>query len=114
MVSSDDRPPIAANRRAGAAVQLQLRRTAAADHLDVAPEHALRVAGAERFHRRFFRGEPPGEMDGRHAAAHAVRDFALGEDAAEKPVAVALDRVGDAADVGGVEAETDDVWHDQG
>ena len=69
MVRSEEWPPIAAKRRRGAAVQPQLRRTAAADHLDVAPEHALRMAGAERFHRRFFGGEPAGKMNGRDAAA---------------------------------------------
>ena len=112
MVSSDDRPPIAAKRRRGAAVKLQLRRAAAADDFDVAPEHALRVAGAERLHRRFLGREAAGEMNRRHAAPRAVRDFALGEDAVQEAVAVALDRGGDAMDVGGVEPESDDVGHD--
>src|SRR5207302_839024 len=37
----------------GAAVQLQLRWSAAPDDFDVAPEDALGMAGAERLHRRF-------------------------------------------------------------
>ena len=67
------------------------------------------MAGAERLHRRFFRGEPAGEMNRRHAAARAVRDLALGEDPPQKPIAVPLDRGGNAGDVGGVEPEADDV-----
>ena len=75
----------------GAAVKLQLRRTAVADDLDVAPQHATRVAGAERLHRRFLGGEASGKMDGRLAPPLAVRDFAVGEDPMQEPVAVALD-----------------------
>ena len=58
MVSSDDAPADVGKTPGGAAVQLQPGRTVAPDDLDVAPQHALRMAGAERFHRRFLRGEP--------------------------------------------------------
>ena len=101
MVSSEERPPIAAKRRGGepctlrlvgpplrktppsrptpgrreaargAAVQLQLRRAAAANDFDVAPEHAQRSPGAERLHRRFFRGEAAGKVNRRDAAARS-------------------------------------------
>src|SRR5262249_23131743 len=95
-----------------AAVQLQLRRTAAADHLAIAPQHSARMAGAERFHCRLFRGKAPGEMDGRHAPPRAVGYFPVGEDPAEEPIAVTLDGIADAADVGRIEPKSDDVCHD--
>lgn len=91
----------------GAAVQPELRRTAGlADDLDVAPEYALRVAGAERLHRGFLRREAAGEMDRGVPASHAVRDFTGGEDPVGKPFAVALDRGGDAGNLSGVESES--------
>lgn len=91
----------------GAAVQLELRRTARlADDLDVAPQHALRVAGAERFHRGFLRGEAAGEVNRGIAAAHAVCDFAFGEYAVRKTIAVAVDGGGDAGNFRGVEPES--------
>ena len=92
----------------GSAMQLQLRWTATPDDLDVPPQHALRMAGAERFHRRLLGGKPAGKMNGRHPAPLAVSDFAVGEDSSQEPVAVTRDGVGDARDVGGVEAESDD------
>ena len=104
-------PPHRGKSPRGAAVQLQLRGSAAANHLDVAPQHTLRVAGAERFHGRLLRGEAAGEVNGRHASARAVGDLTLGEDAAREPLAVPRDRVGDAMDVGRVEAEPYDVRH---
>ena len=94
----------------GASVKPQLRRPAAsADDLDVAPQHPLRVARAQGFHRGFFRGKAPGEMNGRLPPAHAIRDFALGEDTMGEALAVARHGGGDARDVGGVKAEPDDV-----
>jgi hypothetical protein len=93
----------------GAAVQLQARGTAAPDHFDVAPQHTLGVTGAEGLHRRFLCREASGKMNGRHAPARAVRDFDVGEDAAQKTFAVPLDDVGDAIDVGRVESEANDV-----
>ena len=92
----------------GAAVQLQLRRTAGpANDFDVAPEHALRVAGAQGFHRGFLRGKPAGKMNFRMAAAHAVRDFAVREDALRESFAVALDGRGDARNLRSVKPEPD-------
>ena len=97
MVSSEDAAAHRGEPARGAAVKLQLRRTAAPDDFDVAPQDAPRVAGAERLHRRLFRGEAAGKMNGRHAAPLAVRDLAVGEDAVQEPLAVPLDRGGDAA-----------------
>ena len=92
-----------------AAMQPQLRWPAAAHHLEVPPQHALRVAGTEGLHGRFLGRESPGEVNGRHAAPHAVGDFPFGEDTMGEPLSVSLDRVADAGDVGGVESEPDDV-----
>src|SRR5262245_60546123 len=47
----------------GAAVEVEPRRAAAADDLDVAPKHALRVPGAERLHRGFLGCEAASEVD---------------------------------------------------
>ena len=93
-------------------MQLQLRRTAVADDLDIAPEDARRMSCAERFHRRFFRGEPAGKMNRRNPSARAVDDLAIRENAAQETVSIPLDSLGNPVDVGGVEAEADDVWHD--
>jgi len=92
----------------GAPVQLELRRTAGlADDLDVTPENALRMAGAERLHRRFLRREPSGEMNRRLVTAHAVGDLAVGENATGEAVAVAADGRGNARDLRRVESESD-------
>jgi hypothetical protein len=96
----------------GSAVQLQLRGAAAAHDFDITPQDSLGVAGAERLHRGFLRGKPPREMNGGHPPAHGVVDLAVGEDAAQEALAVALDRIGDTVDVGRVDPEADDVWHD--
>src|SRR5579862_4143015 len=93
-------------------MQLQLRRTAVPDDLDVAPENARRMACAERLHRRFLRGEPAGKMNRRDPPARAVGDLAVREDASQETVPVPFNRLGNPGDVGGVEAEADDVWHD--
>ena len=99
-----------ANRRGRAAVKPQLRRPARRAHdLDVAPQHALRVAGAERLHRRFLRREPAGEMGRRVPAPRRVRNFAVGEDAAQKSIAVARDRRFDAVDFGRIHSDTDNI-----
>src|SRR6476661_1104958 len=87
----------------GTAVQLQLRRTAAAHDLDVLPEDTGRMTGAERLHCGLLRGEAAGKVNGGYAASGAVSDFAVRENAPQKPVAVALDGFGDPVDVGRVE-----------
>src|SRR5947209_6110030 len=71
---------------AGAPMKLEVRRTAAANDLDIAPQNALRVSRAERLHGRFFRSETAGEVNGRHAPPRAVRDLGVGEDAADEPL----------------------------
>src|SRR4029078_492801 len=103
-----------ANRRnasAIAAVKLQLRRSAAPYDLDVAPEHLLRVTGAERFHRRFLCREAPGKMDRRVPPALAVGDLAVGEDAADETLSVTFDCCRDARDIRRIEAKANDVRH---
>lgn len=95
----------------GAAMKLQLRRTAEPDDLDVAPQHATRVSRAKRLHGRLLRSKPAREVNGRDAAARAVGDFSFGEHTAQEPLAVALDAAGDAVDVGDVQSESDDGRH---
>lgn len=93
----------------GSAVQLQLRRSSAPYHLDVAPHDALRVARAERLHRGLLGGEASGKMNGGVAAAHAVRHLGLRKNSMSETLAVPRDRSGDARDVRGVEPDSDDV-----
>jgi len=93
----------------GGAMQLQLRRSASPYHLDVAPQHAVRVPRAERLHGRFLGSKAPSEMNRRVAAPHAVRNLGLGKDTVCKALAVALDRGGNARDVCRVEPDSDDV-----
>ena len=92
-----------------AAVQFETRRTAAADDLDILPEHALRLAGPEGFHRRFLRGKAAREVRGRVPPLGTIGNLARCEDAVQESLAVALEHVGDARDVGGVEADTKDI-----
>lgn len=79
---------------------------------DVTPEHLLRVSGAERFHGGFLGGKAAREMDVRVVAPLAVGDFSVGEHATYEPIAPALNHGLYAADVRGVETETDDIGHD--
>ena len=91
-------------------MQPQLRRTARlADDFNVAPQHSLRVSGAQGFHRRFLGREATGEVNGRIVAPHAVRNLPFSEDSVSKPFAVPFDGRSDARDIRGVEAESDDV-----
>jgi hypothetical protein len=92
-------------------MELQLRRTAASNDFDRPPEHLRRVASAQRLHGRFLGGEAPGEVNRRVPATKTVGDLAFGEDALDEALAVSLDRVLDARDVGGVDAETNDGGH---
>ena len=93
----------------GGAMQLQLRRAASPYHLDVAPQHAVRVPRAERLHGRFLGSKAPSEMNRRVAAPHAVRDLGVGKDTVCEALAVALDRGGNARDVCCVEPDSYDV-----
>lgn len=95
----------------GTAVQLELRGTAAPDNLHVAPQDPVRMAGAEGFHRRFFRGKAAGKVNRRHFATRAIRHFAVGEHAPHEPLAVSLDCGGDAMDIRGVQTESEYVRH---
>src|SRR5262245_45564239 len=89
----------------GATVKLQLRRPAAAHDFDVAPQDLLSVTGSERLHRRFLCREAAGKMDGRISPTLAVRDLAVGEDAADKPLSVTFDCRRDARDICRIEAK---------
>src|SRR5262245_25579986 len=93
----------------GAAVKLQLRRSAAPHDLDVAPEHLLSMPGSKRFHRRFLCREAPGKMDGWVPPALAVGDLALGEDSADETLSVTFDCCRDAGDICRIEAKANDV-----
>lgn len=92
-----------------AAVELQSRRSTLANDFDSSPEHVLRMARAERFHRGFLRSKSSGKMNGRFTASHAVGDFPLREEPLDEAISVAGHGGGDARDVRGVDAETDDV-----
>lgn len=93
----------------GAAVKLETRWPAGPNDLDVPPQDVLRMPRAERLHARFFRREPTREVNGCRPAACAVRDFRVGENAADEPIAVTLDRCGDAVDFRSINTQTNDV-----
>ena len=92
-------------------VKLQSGRPAKAHDFDIAPQDAVRVSGAERLHRGFFRGEAAGKVDGGYAPLCAIGDLFAGENSTQKPIAVLLDNLGDAFDVGGVDSDSDDPGH---
>jgi len=90
-------------------VQPQLRWTSVPDHLDVLPQHPAGMPGAERLHARFLRGEAAGKMRGRITSPRTIGNLPFGEDPLQKALAVTLQHVRDAGDVGRVEAQPDDV-----
>ena len=94
---------------AGGVVKLQLRGAAMADHLEIAPQDAKRVAGADGFHAGLFRSEPPGQVRRGVPTSQAVSDLPVGEHAAQEPIAVPLERLRDAVDFSGINAQADDV-----
>ena len=75
MVSSDETPPIEAKRRAAPPCNCSCGGPPCLTDLDVAPQHALRMAGAERLHRRFFRRKPAGKVNRRHSCGACSRPF---------------------------------------
>src|SRR5260221_3553911 len=89
--------------------QPELRGTAVPEHLDVLPEHAPRVTGAERLHGGFLGGEPGGQARDWVAVARTIRNLAVREHAAQKAVAVPLEHVAYARDVRRVEAQPQDA-----
>lgn len=92
-------------------MKLQLRRTSAPHDFNVAPQHLLRMTRSKRFHRCLFGSEAAGKMDRRIAPALAVRNLAVGEDAAEESIAVSFDCRGDARYIGSIEAKANDGRH---
>jgi hypothetical protein len=94
---------------AGPIVEAKLWRAAAAGDLDAFPEHTARMSGSQGLHGRLFRREPCGKRGCRVALGPAVRYLSRGKDAVDEPLAVPLDSVRDAIDVGGVDAGANDV-----
>ena len=92
-------------------MELQLRRAAVADYFQIAPQDFLAVAGTQRFHAGFLRCEAAGDVNGRMAALHAVRDFSLSEYAPQKSVAIPFDHRRDTIDLRGIETKPDNVRH---
>jgi len=92
-------------------MELELRGAATPDHFNVPPQHVLRVSRPERLHRRLFGGKPAGKMDRRYTAACTVGDLVAREDALHETLAVSLERLGDAIDVGRVDTQADDFSH---
>ena len=87
----------------------QLRRSPMAHHLDIAPEHPLRVARAERLHRGLFRREATGKMGSRVTTPRGIRDLTVGEDPPHESVAVSRDHCLDAIDFGRIHADPDNI-----
>ena len=70
------------------------------------------VSSAQRFHRRFLGREPAREVRRRISAPRTICNFIVREDAAKEAVPVALEHVGDAGNVGGVESDSENI-HDR-
>jgi len=90
-------------------MELQLRRTAAPDYLDAAPEHSARMAGAERLHRRLLRGKPGGERRIRVAASATVGNLSFCEHPQDESFPVPFDRLADTGNLGRVDAGAEDL-----
>ena len=111
IVSSEDRPPIAANRRPAPPCNWSCggppRRTTSTSRQSTPCEWPVPSA----FIAASFAANRPAKWMAGTRRARAVRDLAFGEDAVQEALAVAFDRVGDAVDVGCVQAQADDVRH---
>jgi len=92
-------------------VEPQLRRAASADDLEIAPQNLLGMPCPKRLHAGLFCRKSTRKMNRGRAATAAVGDLTLGEKAVDKAFAVSFDQGSDAWNLGGVEAETDDVRH---
>lgn len=95
----------------GTAVKLQPRWTAAAHDFDILPQDAARVTGAERLHRRLFRRKSPGKMRSGISPPSTIGNLAGSEHALQEALAVALEDVGEAGNISGVETDAENV-HD--
>ena len=84
----------------------EARWTIPANDFDAGPVDAARMTGAKRLHRRFLCGKPCGIRRSKIAFRLAIGDFAIGEDAPQEAVAVAVDHVGNALDFGRIETDT--------
>lgn len=76
---------------------------------DVFPEHAAGVARAKGLHAGLLGGETAGQVRDGVPPARTIGNLPLGEDAAEKTVAVPLEDVRDPRKVSGVDTQPDDV-----
>jgi hypothetical protein len=92
-----------------APVEPQLRRSAGANYFNIAPEDALRMPRAERFHRRLLRRETAGKVRRGIAAPRGIRNLALGKDAVQKPIAEPRDGGFNSIDLGGIHADADNI-----
>ena len=81
----------------GSPVQLNSRRAAVSGHdFNIAPPDAIRPAGAKRFHDCLFRRKPRRVARKPRRAILAIADLLIGEHAAAKPVASALEHLLDS------------------
>ncbi len=99
-------------RRAAPPCSSRPRRSATADDFDVLPQHAARMAGAERFHRRFFRRESSSQMRSGVPPLGTIGNLAGGEHALQEAIAVTFEHLCKAGNVGGVEPDAEYV-HDR-
>ena len=113
MSDCEERSCRAEGRKAtgGATVKLQLRGASSPNNLDIAPKDLLGVTGSERLHRRFLCGEATGKMDRGRTSALAVGDFTVGENTAEKSIAVPFDCRSDARNIRRIETKANDAGH---
>src|SRR5688572_15409428 len=84
----------------GGIVKPQLRWAPRAVHLDIPPENALRVAGADRLHPRLFRRKPTGDVRSGIPATEAVRKLVVRQNPLQKAIAESLDRIRNTGNVG--------------
>jgi hypothetical protein len=96
----------------GAAVQLQARWAGMPDDLDVLPQDAVGLARAERFHRGFLDREAARQVRSRIPSLGTIGDLTGREHTVQEALAVAFEQLRDSGNVGGVEADAEDV-HDR-
>ena len=85
-------------------MEQQLGRATSTKDLDITPEHAARVPGAECLHGCFLSRKARSKRRSGVVPAQAVRDLVLSEHTEQEPIAEALDRSGDTRNLSSINA----------
>lgn len=67
------------------------------------------MAGAERLHRGFLRGEPTGQVGNRVPALRTISNLPVSEYASQEAISVSLERTLHSRDIGRIKSKPEDI-----